>query len=868
MIIGIDLGTTFSVLAVRGRVGLAEGYPPPSYLAELDITIIPDPYGNDVIPSAVWEDPDNPGTLVVGAEARDRVADGQAPILFSKRNIGTDIIHRLGEREYSAREVAAIILRYLKDIAEQALDERVDRAVITHPAFFEGAMMRETAEAAVDAGFDFDQDRHLMMEPTAAALAYTGTDPRDPLRLLTYDLGGGTFDVTVVERRGGVVTVKAFGGNRLLGGYSFDRRLANWLYEQMRERGFRITVDEDDPRHRATWTRLLQIAENVKLKLTDARTDRMPVNIREQLTDDDGRPVTLLASITRAQYVGLIQDLLDDTIDGHGGAGETKGCEMILAEAALTVDQIDEILLVGGSTWGPWVAETIQRKWGREPRLLEPDRIVAAGAAIQASSLPAEAIRVHGYTVHLDVEPRSPQESITIAGHARVAADRDRSAAALPLAVTLTGQDGSRYVATPDEAGRFLFEDVVLRPLAVSKFTLAVGEGEHHNLTEHHFEVEQVAADAEESGTVTAPLTVLPKPLFIEVADGMEPLADEGATLPTRRTVEFRRIHEFDTIEIRLFQEHDLIGSVLIKEVPPEAVRGSRVQLTVEISRSNKIEGSATVRTPGGTVIREVSVDIAIPRMEVPPLRELGDWQATLESELEERLALEPDASTRMTMRAEGDRLRQKVHRLTDSPVPDRQEAWLLLRQLDRVVHPPREELNPPLADFESLLLDIRDLLAARSSGDPNLQALATITNRLDKEGRAAYARREARRWAQAYDGLLNVFRNLRPTGRPPVDSHELPPAELQKMTAIMRLDQLRQQLRAKEAELMDNVGFDHLRSRADHIRLAIDDLQGTVEKIDNDTDPGAASARIKLVTYKIDPISEDIRLLNFDIGN
>lgn len=865
MIIGIDLGTTFSVLAVRGKVSLADGYPAASYIEELDVSIIPDPDGNEVIPSAVWEDPGNPGELVVGTRARNRAGDGQAPILFSKRNIGTDVVHRLGDREYSAREAATIILRYLKDIAEQALGERVDQAVITHPAFFEGSMLRETAEAAVAAGFDFDQEKHLLMEPTAAALAYTGADPRDPLRLLTYDLGGGTFDITVMERRDQVVTVKAFGGNRLLGGYTFDHRLANWLYEQLRERGIRITVGEEDPRHRAAWTRLLQIAEDIKVDLAKARTDRVALNIREDLTNDDGHPVTLLAKITRAEYVELIRDLLDETIDGHGGAGETKGCEAVLAEAGLTVAQVDEILLVGGSTCGPWVAETIQRKWGRGALVLEPDRIVAAGAAIHAGSF-SPVFHGSGYAVHLNVDLRTPEETIIVAGQVRPEAGQGPAIALENLAVALTAQNGLRYGTTPRADGRFLFEDVELRPRATTRFTLTVSEGERH-LDDFHFEVEHVDEDAGEPTTVTEVFTVLPKPLFIEVADGMEPLADEGDNLPTQRTVEFRRTHGDDTIEIRLFQEYDPIGSVLIKDVPPEAVVGSKVQLTVEISQSNKITGRATVYAPGGGAIREATVDIAIPRMEVPPLSQLLAWQDALKSELDERLDLETDGRKRMTMQVRGGQLRRKIERATQSPVPDRQETWLLLRELDRVAHAPQEELVPPLADFERLVAKIRDLLSEGSADDPYLRQLEAKTNLYENEGRAARERRDAGRWGKSYDSLLGVLRNLQPTTPQRGTERALPSAETQKIAAGLRFDQLRQQLRVREAELMDEGEFDRLRSRANGIRIAIDKLQGEVAKIDNDTEASAAGARIQLALSKTEQISEAIRLLNYDIG-
>ncbi|MER5389756.1 Hsp70 family protein [Saccharopolyspora sp. NPDC002686] len=857
MIIGIDLGTTFSVLAVRGKVELADGYPPPTYLEELDVTIIPDPYGNDVIPSAVWEDPHDPGKLVVGTEAKDRAADGEAPILAAKRNIGTDVVHRLGGRDYSAREVATIVLQYLKDIAEQALGERVDRAVITHPAFFEGAMMRETAEAARAAGFDFDEEKHLLMEPTAAALAYAGADRRDPLRLLTYDLGGGTFDVTVMERRGGVVTIKAFGGNRLLGGYTFDRRLAQWLYDRMRERGVQITVDDEGTGNLGTWTQLLQIAENTKHKLAGARTDRVPVHIREQLTDDHGRTVTLLDSINRAQYVELIQELLDDTLGGGGAGDGTKGCELVLADAGLTIEQVDEILLVGGSTWGPWVTDTIRRRWGREARLLEPDRIVAAGAALQAGSMPSE-ISSAACTVQLDVEPRTPQEMITVAGQVR-------TESAAELNVVLTSENGSRHAAIPDDTGRFFFEEVELRPGTTTNFTLLVGDGSQLPLAEHAFTVEHVAEDADTG--ITGVFSVLPKPLFIETVQGMEPLAEEGATLPASRTLEFQRINDFDTIEIRLFQEYDPIGVVLIKDVPPEATKGSKVTLTVNISASNKIEGRATVHSRAGAVIREAPVDVSIPRMEIPSLSELRDELAGLEAELDQRMALETDATSRMTLRADGDRYVHKAQRLFAVPVPDRQEIWLLLRALDRVVHPVRHELEPSLAECEGIILGIRELLSAQGS-DPNVQAHDQIVNRLEKEARAAYARRDAKRWAQANGGLRDLYLRLRQPSQP--RQQETLPTDLQKVMAVMPLDKLRQELRAKEAEkeaeAVDDAEFQRFRSRVNRVRAQIDEIQEAIEQIGDDTQPRTAEARIQLSMLKMKSISDQINRLDRDI--
>ena len=386
-IVGIDLGTTFSAIAVNGKVELALGYPEPHYIEECDVSIIPDNYGNYIIPSALWEDPEQPGELVIGVDAKEAADNGYNPILFSKRNIGTDITYPLGDKTFTARDAAREILVYLKGIAEEALGERIDRAVITHPAYFDPAMKEETAQAAKEAGFNFDPETHLLMEPIAAGLAYTRTDDRDPLRTLTYDLGGGTFDVTAMERRQGVVTVKAFGGNRLLGGFNFDRELAQWLLDRLQKRGVQINLDKDNPEDQGKWKQLLRLAEDTKINLAKARTDKKPVNIRQQniFKDNNDRPINLTDKINRQQFTELIQELLEETIYGKGGAGETKGCNLVLAEVGWTIEQVDEILLVGGSTYAPWINETIEKAWKREPKLCsEPDLYVAAGSAIRS----------------------------------------------------------------------------------------------------------------------------------------------------------------------------------------------------------------------------------------------------------------------------------------------------------------------------------------------------------------------------------------------------------------------------------------------------------------------------------------------------
>ncbi len=859
MIIGIDLGTTFSVIAVDGRVELTKDHPPAIYLKELDVTIVPDPYGNDLIASAVWEDPDQPGKLIVGAEAKQVAAEGQTPILFSKRNMGTDIGHPLGDRTFSAREVAAEILKYLKGIAEQALGRTIDRAVITHPAFFDPAMKSETAAAARDAGFDFDEDLHLLMEPVAAALAYTVTDTRDPLQLLTYDLGGGTFDATVMQRQGGVITVKAFGGNRLLGGYNFDRELALWLYGRLKARGVRLTLDEHDPRSRAKWAYLMRLAEETKIKLAKEPTDLMPMTVKADsaLSDDDGRPVTVTDRITRREFVALIQPLLDETIKGKGGGDAyTKGCELILVEAKVKPGQLREVLLVGGSTAGPWVGETIERAWGLRPRFLEPDRVVAAGAAIHARSLPID-VPGDQCRIELDTVAESPLETVAVGGRIHSPA---RPIPMAELSVSLSDHLGNGYSTSVRKDGSFVFEEVELAAQAVTRFDLSVSHGSHGRLAAHAF---QIVHSADSVG-VTPVLTVLPKPLFVKVVGGMTELAAEGVTLPAECEIHLARANEDDTIQIKLFQEDEPIGTIIIKGVPAAATIGSPVTLKVTVTRSNRIHGHALVHTRKGGVAVDATVDVSIPPIQVPEVEELRLEFEAVAADIGQRMEAEPDANTRMVMRAQTHRLEERIQKQF-AGAADRQEVMVALRALKKLANPPEDDMEPPLAQFEALVLRLRELLASRPSDKPT-QDHAPIIDRVTADARIAHSRKDRKRWARAFETLYEVLRRLeRPQGGE--SRSDTPPTELQKLMASAEVDQVRQLLRAKENSLRAEQEFELYERRIARLREKIEKAQDTIDALDDALDPVTADHRIRMVLLQqLKPIMPQISHITDDL--
>lgn len=346
-IVGIDLGTTNSL------IGWADGTP---CIASVD--------GDALLPSVVGVT--DQGELVVGKQARNQyILRPQETVRSVKRHMG-DASWRctLGGREYDAPGVSALILRHLKQAAEARLGP-VAQAVITVPAYFGEAQRRDTVEAGRQAGLDVVR---IFNEPTAAALLYSTITPLEG-KVLVYDLGGGTFDVSVVQLEAGMTEVLASHGNRRLGGDDFDELLARHLAQEFeRTHGVRLL---DAPVSRA---RLYCAAEEAKVQLSTAGV----VGVREEfIAEKDGKPLHLEVEVTRQEFEDLISDLLDSTL---------VSVRRALADARCGTADIERVLLVGGSTRIPAVAERLAEELGTSPHgEVDPDTVVALGAAVQAS---------------------------------------------------------------------------------------------------------------------------------------------------------------------------------------------------------------------------------------------------------------------------------------------------------------------------------------------------------------------------------------------------------------------------------------------------------------------------------------------------
>ncbi len=366
--VGIDLGTTNSVVAV---------------LEGGDTTVIPNAEGSRVTPSVVAFT--TTGEVLVGEAAkRQAITNAERTIRSVKRHMGTDWKIEIDGKKYTPQEISARILMKLKRDAEAYLGDTVTEAVITVPAYFNDAQRQATKEAGQIAGLEV---LRIINEPTAAALAYGLDKKAAEQTILVFDLGGGTFDVSILEIGEGVFEVKATSGNTHLGGDDWDQRIIDWMVREFKnQHGVDLSTDK------MALQRLKEAAEKAKIELSSQieTTINLPF-----ITATDKGPLHLEMKLTRAEFQSMTEDLLEKCKEPMIRAVE---------DANLTFDQIDHVILVGGSTRMPAVAELVEKMTGKTPHKgVNPDEVVAVGAAIQAGVLKGDVKDV----LLLDVTPLS-----------------------------------------------------------------------------------------------------------------------------------------------------------------------------------------------------------------------------------------------------------------------------------------------------------------------------------------------------------------------------------------------------------------------------------------------------------------------------
>ena len=365
-IIGIDLGTTNSCVSIY------EGG---------EAKVITNPEGMRTTPSVVAF---KKGEIIVGQKAKNQMVTNKDTISSIKRKMGTSDKVHANDKDYTPEEISAMILGDLKKTAEAYLGEKVTRAVITVPAYFNDSQRQATKNAGKIAGLEVER---IINEPTAAALAY-GLDKQDKAQtVLVYDLGGGTFDVSILELGDGVFEVKSTSGNNKLGGDDFDERIMDWMVKEFKkENGIDLSKDK------MAMQRVKDAAEKAKKDLSGMSSTEISLPF---ITQGEEGPIHLNLNLTKAKFEDLISDLVESTLEPVRKA---------LKDAKLTKKDIDKVLLVGGSTRIPCVQELVKKELDKEPsKEVNPDEVVAMGAAIQGGVLTGDVNDI----VLLDVTPLS-----------------------------------------------------------------------------------------------------------------------------------------------------------------------------------------------------------------------------------------------------------------------------------------------------------------------------------------------------------------------------------------------------------------------------------------------------------------------------
>ncbi len=835
--IGIDLGTTNSCVYYLDD----EGNP----------VLINDRFQRKIFPSVVWR-PDPEKDIIVGHKAKSRMGQMPAPVVAVKRKIGTTETVELGGEAVSPVEVSAHILSYLGSLVKETTGDDVGAAVVTVPAYFDAAPKKDTFQAAVDALFGGDVERarnrlELQLEPEAAAFAYTLEDPAERLRILAYDLGGGTFDVTLLEKspEAGLAALK-FGGDPHLGGDNVDDRVATWLLYLLRGgkaqaldrildpdryppekrytvlqqvlthdtaalRGellpedrdllidanplYALDLDARNPEDLCRIQKLKALAEKAKMDLTVSSE----TNVIHQgaFEDQEGEIVEIDIPLTRGTFNRLVGDLVERTLD------ETQ---RVLSASGLNPGEVDRIILVGGSTRMPVVREELERVFDCAVVEADPDLIVARGAALRAREL-GVAAPAGDAGLSLEYPQRTAEQRTRIKGSL---------AQPLPEGHVYLTLDGEDLTDAPVDGDRFLLERVPLRSETRNVFRVEVFDAKEDMVAEA-----EIVIVHDPQALVTGPLTPkITKPISAQGMRGLETLLAEGIHLPAEKDTECFRGTREDQIVIPFYEGERWLADVVISGVDSSLPEGAVIKLKVALDKDYNGSASATVQSTGQNAVAEFEIS----RLAIPSLEEMDQDLEGVLDEFDNDINTVRNREQRAGFSRRARRLEADFRKARRAVTPDLHHLYTLIGEMRKLIIDVRgaqDFLEPPLEVFERLVGLTRNLAQGLGpdSPIPKDDAVDKIAA-LERAGRDAWEREDATNWRSVNAEVEKLKNDLESARQGPGPSPSDVPPELIQREALNWLRGLREKARDHGVEERFDGELEQLERSVRHVDL------------------------------------------------
>ena len=843
LILGIDLGTTNSCVAVKGN------HPDCLILKELpSISVVTDRLKRPFTPSVLYYSGNPEHPYEIGYDAKRQIDGKYPPVMFAKRAMGTDKKFQVGDNEYlKPEEVSAEILKYLKFMAEEKLGQPIEKAVVTVPAYFNLTQITLTRKALEMAGFKVDDDNYILQEPVAAALTYTQMVKKDPLRIMVYDLGGGMFDITVLKKEGKLIEVVKFGGDPALGGYEFDKLIADYIVDELKKLGYQLDFDmENNPEDKIRYTKLLLEAERAKIALSnDLETHLRNPNL---FNDQKGQSVLLNLKLERPTFESLISEKINYTMDL---------CKKTLKKSGYEKEQIDQIIMVGGSTYIPLIAQKLKETFGKEPQFLEPDLCVAIGAAVRGSQFGIEIAQ--GVRIKIDQIPALTFYDKEPVSGTISAIDQEKLSKGymIEIANQLATYKESSVL---EENGAFYFE-VPLQSDSENVFVLRVTDHNGNIKAETEIRITQSQKITEEEAGLeqTEGIVNIPRPIYLKGKSGMHELAPEGAPLPFERKEEFQIMKKgsfigMDDVQlnVQLFEEDLLLGNLIVTEIPVSIEEGDPVLVSIKITSDFQIVVNAHLPTVNRQANAVFSINIQSVRSLDTLLSELKELKDKWD---EVRLLLSHDELARVGVRI--DRNLKRADDCLKGNDPDTTEASRVVNNLKRIIDELNEKamivLQPSKDRFDNLCVDVKQLTHQAEQVDPNAvqMGMNRTLEALIEQSRLAYQQRDQRRWHNTYRQVEDlggrawqIIRNRFPAKLSPPDPFQL----------LIGMNQLLNEIREEANQKQSYPQYPRWMKE-------IAEIQAEIRELDKLTDEDKLMKEIRsLYLQKMLPLQEQIR--------